>query len=62
MEEAEIKRPKKKYNQRNSFDRSIGKVGFGWCVWNHQGRFLIAKTSLVAGFLDVTEGEALGLL
>lgn len=51
-----------KINVDAGFNSTRPKAGFGWCVRDSGGNFLLARVSNVAGHLTAAEGEALGLL
>jgi len=43
------------------FSDALNKVGFGMCIHDEDGRFMLAKTEWMISLLDVDLGEALGL-
>lgn len=45
-----------------TFYESLRRTGFGFCLRDHDGNFIQAKTMLVNQLLPVQVGEAMGLL
>jgi ribonuclease HI len=37
------------------------KTGWGWCICDHQGRFMLASSNTIQGRLNTIEGEALAI-
>ncbi|GAU37059.1 hypothetical protein TSUD_274200 [Trifolium subterraneum] len=48
-------------NADASFYNADGKTGWGWCLWDHRGRFILASTNLINGRLTTLEGEAMAI-
>ncbi|XP_024634419.1 uncharacterized protein [Medicago truncatula] len=51
-----------KCNVDASFSTTLNKVGFGACIRDAEGNFVIARTAWTTLLLDVNMGEAMGLL
>ncbi|XP_024634702.1 uncharacterized protein [Medicago truncatula] len=51
-----------KCNVDASFSTTLNKVGFGACIRDAEGNFVIARTAWTTPLLDVDMGEAMGLL
>jgi hypothetical protein len=43
-----------------SFSRDQNKVEIGVCIWDDQGKFILAKTEWMSPVTEVDLGEALG--
>jgi ribonuclease HI len=50
-----------KCNVDASFFNNDGATGWGWCVRDHRGRFLLAGTNLIQAHLNTLEGEAMAI-
>jgi ribonuclease HI len=50
-----------KCNVDASFFDNDGATGWGWCVRDHRGRFLLAGTNLIHAQLNTLEGEAMAI-
>ncbi|CAJ2640277.1 unnamed protein product [Trifolium pratense] len=50
-----------KCNVDASFYEAAGYTGWGWCLRDHRGRFILAGTNLTQGRLNTFEGEAMTL-
>ncbi|GAU34086.1 hypothetical protein TSUD_255820 [Trifolium subterraneum] len=50
-----------KCNVDASFYDIAGATGWGWCVRDHQGRYIIAGTNLLQARLNILEGEAMAI-
>jgi hypothetical protein len=50
-----------KCNVDASFFEAAGYTGWGWCLRDHRGRFILAGSNLIQGRLSTLEGEAMAL-
>ncbi|GAU20903.1 hypothetical protein TSUD_120950 [Trifolium subterraneum] len=50
-----------KCNVDASFYDTEGAIGWGWCVRDHRGRFVIAGTNIMHSRLNTLEGEAMAI-
>ncbi|GAU14634.1 hypothetical protein TSUD_96980 [Trifolium subterraneum] len=50
-----------KCNVDASFFNIAGATGWGWCVRDHQGRFIIAGSNIMQARLNILEGEAMAI-
>jgi ribonuclease HI len=48
-----------KCNVDASFFDTFDKTGWGWCICDHQGRFMLAGSNIINGRLNTLEGEAM---
>lgn len=50
-----------KNNIDAAFNNVLNRTGFGWCIRNEKGEFVLASASFYAELLHVIEGDAGGL-
>ncbi|PNX97936.1 mediator of RNA polymerase II transcription subunit 26-like protein, partial [Trifolium pratense] len=50
-----------KCNVDASFYDAAGVTGWGWCVRDHRGRFIVAGTNIMQARLNTLEGEAMAI-
>jgi len=51
-----------KCNVDACFSQARNQVGIGVCIWDDEGRYVLAKTKWMSSLPDVDLGDALGLL
>ncbi|MCI81593.1 replication protein A 70 kDa dna-binding subunit, partial [Trifolium medium] len=51
-----------KCNVDAGFHQELNKTGVGWCLRDHTGSFMIARTHWSDGKCSIVEGEVIALL